>query len=1171
MRKRTFAAGIILLALFALAGAFALLMHTPWGRQKVADSFAKELAKSGWQIHIGQSEGSLLDELTLTSIQIETPQKDQIQIGSLRTKLSLMRLLKKEISFQGLFAKDIKWTLHQNSQQPVVETKVHSEPSPFSLSFSNIQLDRVQLPHCDSLADFQGFLSIGRYQKKMRLDLSGSFHKDRNTKASVSLLKRKSGQTRARIALKTPSLHQMFSCWISIPKELDSQVDLKASIHGKWDDFTALMKQETPTQSLEGNLSGKILLHDELPWAGSNWTVRSPIKWTKTGDWHLPSFEISSNKTTKAEGSLVFSSTGTVKESFTSLLLPSLKKAQLAPIEGDWQATLQWKQKRGFLEIGSNAFSWDTLTLKNPKIEVQMEQQGSGWTGELHAKGLLNEQSVEAESFLSWNRATGMQIEDILFTSALAKASGEIEILPNFLFDGILHAQLNNLHEFNAFNLNWPLYGKGCLDLRCSVVNGEQRFEIDGWGTDLFYHDFSAERFFLYADIIPSTNQEYFFEIENGSFQRLYIDSLSLESESFDWKNWSFRLLGEGEWKGPYQIEATASLDRLQDQTHFSINDLNGTLFGQPLTLAEKCMITVSPNHLAGKGIDLSIGAAHLLADFEKSATTGYLTLILDHFPLDYLLVNHEVISSEGLLHVNAHINEKAGKTEGNLHVQMEEISLTSLGCPTFHDGTSTLDASLNNQRLALQAKMQMGNTPLFNLQANLPLDIHLTSLSSEWLQNDPISGSLQFHGRVEDILNFFNLGANRLEGLGSCHFTLQGTAKHPQLHGTCKLKQGVYENYYTGTELSNIDALLEAKGPSLILSSFSAQDGQEKGTLSLQGEMKLSSKEHFPFIIDGEFTRMQATDISWMKMEAGGSIHIQGDAHSAKVSGQALVVEGDLSIPEKLPPSLPNLPVKYINAPKPVAVEEAKVRSKGRYPIRFDYRVHAPDGIFISGRGLSSEWKGDFDLGGTYTNIQAKGQLDLLAGDFIFSGRVFELTEGSLTFTGQPHEMPFLNLAGIARLQNLSILARLKGFLNAPQLTFQSSPPLPMGSILSYLLFGQDLSEINALQAAQLVSSLTTLSGQGPDFLGGAKRSIGVDRLRIIANPVGPEGAESYALQVGKYVTKGILVSVSQGIKSGSMNLAVEVDLSHGFMFEARSMQETQQGKFSIKWHHNY
>ena len=150
--------------------------------------------------------------------------------------------------------------------------------------------------------------------------------------------------------------------------------------------------------------------------------------------------------------------------------------------------------------------------------------------------------------------------------------------------------------------------------------------------------------------------------------------------------------------------------------------------------------------------------------------------------------------------------------------------------------------------------------------------------------------------------------------------------------------------------------------------------------------------------------------------------------------------------------------------------------------------------------------------------------------------------------------------------LSSVTILARLMGPINEPHLSFQSIPPLPVGSILSYVLFGEDLSEINLIQAAKLIGALSKLSGEqnpsGP---------LGIDKLRIAATPLDSEGGETTPLQVGKYVTRGLLVSVNEGSEGNLSNMSVEIDLINGWSFIAESDQTEEQGKFTIKWNLSY
>jgi len=75
----------------------------------------------------------------------------------------------------------------------------------------------------------------------------------------------------------------------------------------------------------------------------------------------------------------------------------------------------------------------------------------------------------------------------------------------------------------------------------------------------------------------------------------------------------------------------------------------------------------------------------------------------------------------------------------------------------------------------------------------------------------------------------------------------------------------------------------------------------------------------------------------------------------------------------------------------------------------------------------------------------------------------------------------------------------------------------------------------------------------------------LGVDRFEIVSDP---KGGDQVSMQIGKYLTQGVLVTLSQS--KTSSDVIVEVDLKHGFIFQAES-QDQWEGKFSLKWYHNY
>jgi translocation and assembly module TamB len=146
-----------------------------------------------------------------------------------------------------------------------------------------------------------------------------------------------------------------------------------------------------------------------------------------------------------------------------------------------------------------------------------------------------------------------------------------------------------------------------------------------------------------------------------------------------------------------------------------------------------------------------------------------------------------------------------------------------------------------------------------------------------------------------------------------------------------------------------------------------------------------------------------------------------------------------------------------------------------------------------------------------------------------------------------------------------MQVQVLIQGPIESPTFTLQSIPYMPTSAILSRVLFNKDIAEINAVQALQLANVIVSMSGaNGPDLLETIRRSIGVDRLTII----GKDGSDEISLQIGWYLTHGVTVSISQSATSS--DVTVEVDLKHGFIFQAES-QNQEEGKFSLKWNKNY
>ena len=312
----------------------------------------------------------------------------------------------------------------------------------------------------------------------------------------------------------------------------------------------------------------------------------------------------------------------------------------------------------------------------------------------------------------------------------------------------------------------------------------------------------------------------------------------------------------------------------------------------------------------------------------------------------------------------------------------------------------------------------------------------------------------------------------------------------------------------------------------------------------------------------------LHALEFDMIDCNLTGPIYLTGDMHQMLTQGNLLVDEAMIQITERLPYEVPTLPVTYIN--RPPHLYSKTVVAKPNFTSTIDLELTAEDKVFVEGSGLKAELQGNVRLRGTDSNITASGALKLMKGEYQFAGKVFKLTEGEILFNDKPTPSAYLNLNGTLSMPDITITAMLRGPLMSPQLTFQSNPQKPTSEILSLILFNKDIGEISHAEAIQLASTLVSLSGgAGPDMIETIRKSIGIDRLNIAARKKGTgEESGELALEIGKYLTRGIMITLSQSATSSQV--IVEVELPRGFVFQAET-QEEEEGKFSLKWTKSY
>ena len=916
--------------------------------------------------------------------------------------------------------------------------------------------------------------------------------------------------------------------------------------------------KQTRKRGIQIQAKGSLLPHWENPFLQREWEFSGKLSQLKNGSWDIEKLSVSSDIGT-VKGSGILTSQGRINAATLDLDSKTY---------GDLSLKSKLQETPEGLKIETDYRIHSLYGVTNVKGEISSLYADKKVISSSQMTGLYLNTSWNMNAPFTYTTEKGLLFTEAKIDSEIIKLQGDVSLKPNMelLATGI----------FNSGNVH-AVYPRAYGD-----ASGEFSLQIEEVETSLYLKSEIDNAYFetIFAKklAIDSNLKNPFSEItgtatcriSGGKWQQLEIEEARIETAK-EGENWPFSINCNGQWGHTLDMSANGFWAFDKKSFLVSLQNVDGSFYNQPLLLQQPVTILSSNQSFQVGDFSILTGGARLEGFFSKEADGGKALLKIDSLPIDFISLNPLDIDVGGTLNLELSISEEGNNLKGKIHSNLENLSLQLLDEEVV--AKASIDGSFDRNELKLKGDLQTTGEPLAKFDLNLPIHFELfPPLLDPYLQRQ-IQGSLFFKGRIEEVLDFFDLKSHRLEGMGACNLSLSGTLNQPILEGICSIENGFYQNYYTGTELKNIEARFDAEENVLVLESFRATDAEEKGRVLGNGKIHLLPDKLFPFEFTISLLNMNLNTFDLIQTEGSGTIQISGNLSSSTAKGEIEVVKSDISIPKKIPKEVPDIQVTYINEKAPLV--QFQPPQKKTHLLNLDIEVTAPDQIILSGRGLESEWKGQFRVQGEQPNIVTEGKIELIKGEFIFSGRTFKLTEGSMKFPREVHATPLISLSADVQVKDIQITASLKGPLNNPQVTLHSFPPLPIGSIMSYLLFGEELAEINSFQALQLANSVASLaSGDTPSLIETTKKSVGIDRFEIISIPdASPDGDEKIGIQVGKYITDGVLVSLSQGADNSSTNIRIEVDLrgNLSLILESDQANEQKQGKLSFRWAYTY
>jgi len=781
------------------------------------------------------------------------------------------------------------------------------------------------------------------------------------------------------------------------------------------------------------------------------------------------------------------------------------------------------------------------LDLPQIKFLFQAEQHESLWSGHITA----SQPRAELTTAFSYSKKR-LVLQELLLKSCDNQLSGSLEIdLQNPSAEGNLSVQLG---EYGIGNILLdPTNGQTALiDLSCHNLNkAHLHIEDLTLKAHLFNLRGRAE-----GSLSLTMNQLKLSEI---LFSSIHINSSS-SLEGFP-----FTLTADGFWKKNLHAAASGVVTNIHT---LILNDLCGELLEENFALKDPCMIRLNHGAFSLSPSTLLFGEGSATFCMTNEENLFQAEVRGEHLPLDLFGILEPRFPLKGKSSFEGSLSATASALNGRFSGLLESADFEQIGKERPLKAKGSLQVNLSNKTLQIHTSLLASQDQFLTLSGTIPIDYTMHPFSLKIAKESPVSAEIVAEGKLEEIFDFVNLGSHQLHGVVFSHLLLSNTLNKPILKGSLTIHNGLYENSFTGTFLKEIHGECQAYLGSCFLTSFSGVD-EQGGSVEATGELTLDPQDHYPFTLQANLSNLNYLRSEALTAHVTGQILISGDLKGAAIDGDLEIKHADLPIPDELPVSIPELPVTYVynNQKAPFSFQPQQL-----YPCKLDLTLHASGSIFVHGRGLFSEWQGQAHVTGDPTELGGSGQLTLISGEYLFAGKAFKLTQGEIHIRDGLTGGAYLTLQGQLDLPSLHVTAMLQGPLSSPRLTFQSAPHLPTSSILSMILFNKEISEITPFQAIHIAQTIVSLSGgTGPDVLAKIRKSLGVDRLNIVSSPT---GSDEVSVQIGKYLTRGVMVTLSQGLDTS--HVIVEVDLKKGFIFQAET-QEQEEGKFTLKWNRNY
>jgi len=399
-----------------------------------------------------------------------------------------------------------------------------------------------------------------------------------------------------------------------------------------------------------------------------------------------------------------------------------------------------------------------------------------------------------------------------------------------------------------------------------------------------------------------------------------------------------------------------------------------------------------------------------------------------------------------------------------------------------------------------------------------------------------------------------------RSSGRASLQATLDGSLDAPLVNGAMTVQNGRIRHFDLPNALENVLGPIRFDSRTIRLDEITARLGG--GPVAFGGTIGIDGYQlgRIDVTMTGEQMRLRFPE--GVRSIVDAQLAVRGTPAAATLSGTVDVREAVYTRPFNLGNNFLELGAG--------AVPGGGASAPSTLPLRYDVQINAPSTLQVRNNVVQMVARANMQLRGTFDRPQLFGRAEVDRGEFLFEGKRYRITRGSMDQANPTKFDPFVDLEMEAQVrvpgETYRVTITLNGTVDRALPGFSSDPPLPEAEILALLFSdvapGQDVefrrysSDITPQQ--QLVRERATrfLTGSVTNEVGRvAQQAFGVDTFQLTPSLVDPNTQSSRfdpgaRLTIGKRLSERLYLTYSRSLSSSTRDqiILLEYDQTDQF-----------------------